>query len=302
MQIVNFYGIIKEKRGEDMSFLLETTPAEDAWKIIGDTVLSWCLNTGIKIIIALVLLIVSFRLINVFSRRLETKLKSGGRHDKTIVKVLTYMGKIAAKAVVIICLVGYLGIDTSGLTALVTSLGVCAGLAVNGALSNLAGGVIIIFTRPFKLDDYIEVEGSGIAGTVEDIQIVCTKLRTPDNKTIYVPNGTLSNSNIINYSEKDTRRIEFTFSIDYSNDVEKAKAIVMAICSSHKLVLSDPEPFVRVSRYAESSVDVVARVWVNSSDYWTVHFDILEAVRAAFDENNITIPFNQLDVHIKKDS
>lgn len=285
-----------------MSFLLETTPAEDAWKIIGDTVLSWCLNTGIKIIIALVLLIVSFRLINVFSRRLETKLKSGGRHDKTIVKVLTYMGKIAAKAVVIICLVGYLGIDTSGLTALVTSLGVCAGLAVNGALSNLAGGVIIIFTRPFKIDDYIEVEGSGIAGTVEDIQIVCTKLRTPDNKTIYVPNGTLSNSNIINYSEKDTRRIDFTFSIDYSNDVEKAKAIVMAICSSHKLVLSDPEPFVRVSRYAESSVDVVARVWVNSGDYWTVHFDILEAVRAAFDENNITIPFNQLDVHIKKDS
>lgn len=285
-----------------MSFLLETTPAEDAWKIIGDTVLSWCLNTGIKIIIALVLLIVSFRLINVFSRRLETKLKSGGKHDKTIVKVLTYMGKIAAKAVVIICLVGYLGIDTSGLTALVTSLGVCAGLAVNGALSNLAGGVIIIFTRPFKLDDYIEVEGSGIAGTVEDIQIVCTKLRTPDNKTIYVPNGTLSNSNIINYSEKDTRRIDFTFSIDYSNDVEKAKAIVMAICSSHKLVLSDPEPFVRVSRYAESSVDVVARVWVNSGDYWTVHFDILEAVRAAFDENNITIPFNQLDVHIKKDS
>ena len=285
-----------------MSFLLETTPAEDAWKIIGDTVLSWCLNTGIKIIIALVLLIVSFRLINVFSRRLETKLKSGGRHDKTIVKVLTYMGKIAAKAVVIICLVGYLGIDTSGLTALVTSLGVCAGLAVNGALSNLAGGVIIIFTRPFKLDDYIEVEGSGISGTVEDIQIVCTKLRTPDNKTIYVPNGTLSNSNIINYSEKDTRRIDFTFSIDYSNDVEKAKAIVMAICSSHKLVLSDPEPFVRVSRYAESSVDVVARVWANSGDYWTVHFDILEAVRAAFDENNITIPFNQLDVHIKKDS
>lgn len=302
MQIVNFYGIIKEKRGEDMSFLLETAPTEEVWKIIGDTVLSWCLNTGIKILIALVLLIVSFRLINVFSRRLETKLKSGGRHDKTIVKVLTYMGKIAAKAVVIICLVGYLGIDTSGLTALVTSLGVCAGLAVNGALSNLAGGVIIIFTRPFKLDDYIEVEGSGIAGTVEDIQIVCTKLRTPDNKTIYVPNGTLSNSNIINYSEKDTRRIEFTFSIDYSNDVEKAKAIVMAICSSHKMVLADPEPFVRVSRYAESSVDVVARVWVNSGDYWTVHFDIIEAVKTAFDENNITIPFNQLDVHIKKDS
>lgn len=283
-----------------MSFLLETSPSI-TWESLLDMLISWCLGTGIKIIFSLVLLIVSFRIINVVFRRLETRLKSKGRHDKTIIKVLSYIGKVAAKAIVIICLIGYLGIDTSGLTALVTSLGVCAGLAVNGALSNLAGGVIIIFTRPFKIDDYIEVEGSGIAGTVEDIQIVCTKLRTPDNKTIYVPNGNLSNSNIINYSEKDTRRISFTFSIDYSNDVEKAKALIMAICSSHKLVLSDPEPFVRVGEHGPHSVDITARVWVKNEDYWTVHFDILEAVKATFDENNISIPFNQLDVHIKND-
>jgi small conductance mechanosensitive channel len=284
-----------------MNTATELNASNLSWETIGETLLSWCLNTGIKILIALVLLIVSFRIINLISRRIERGTKLTARHDKTIMKVITYIGKVGAKILVVMCLVAYLGIDTSGLTALVTSLGVCAGLAVNGALSNLAGGVIIIFTRPFKLDDYIEVEGSGISGTVEDIQIVCTKLRTPDNKTIYVPNGTLSNSNIINYSEKDTRRVDFTFSIDYTNDFEKAKALILAVCNSHKLVMSDPEPFVRMSEHGQSSIDITARVWVKSDDYWTVRFDILEAVKQTFDENNISIPYNQLDVHIKKE-
>jgi len=153
-----------------MNFLLETADTVSiSWSAVLDTVISWCLDTGIKILIALLLLFISFRVINVVSRKLERKFKQNEKFDKTIVKVLSYIGKIGAKAIVIICLIGYLGIDTSGLTALVTSLGVCAGLAVNGALSNLAGGVLIIFTRPFKVDDYIEVEGSGISGTVEDI-------------------------------------------------------------------------------------------------------------------------------------
>lgn len=284
-----------------MNTATEINASNLSWETIGETLLSWCLNTGIKILIALVLLIVSFRIINLISRRIERSTKLTARHDKTIMKVITYIGKVGAKIIVVMCLVAYLGIDTSGLTALVTSLGVCAGLAVNGALSNLAGGVIIIFTRPFKLDDYIEVEGSGISGTVEDIQIVCTKLRTPDNKTIYVPNGTLSNSNIINYSEKDTRRVDFTFSIDYTNDFEKAKALILAVCNSHKLVMADPEPFVRMSEHGQSSIDITTRVWVKSDDYWTVRFDILEAVKETFDENNISIPYNQLDVHIKKE-
>ena len=282
-----------------MNFLLETTmDGSDALNLIAEKVISWSLDTGIKVIISLVLLVVSFRIINVLSRRLEKRFSENARHDKTIVKVLGYIGKVGAKILIVICLVGYLGIDTSGLTALVTSLGVCAGLAVNGALSNLAGGVIIIFTRPFKIDDYIKVEGNDVEGTVEDIQIVCTKLRTPDNKVIYVPNGTLSNSNIINYSEKPTRRVDFEFSISYKNDFEKAKLIVTEVLSSHALALSDPDPMVRVSAYSDSSVKITARVWVNSEDYWTVKFDVLENVKKAFDNNGITIPYNQLDVHI----
>lgn len=283
-----------------MNFLLNITTDETVRKVL-DTLLSWCLDTGIKILVSLVILVVGFRLINVISRRIEGKFKSNARHDKTIVKVLGYIGKVGAKILVVIGIVGYLGIDTSGLTALVTSLGVCAGLAVNGALSNLAGGVIIIFTRPFKIDDYIKVEGNDVEGTVEDIQIVCTKLRTPDNKVIYVPNGTLSNSNIINYSEKPTRRVDFKFSIAYENDFEKAREILLGFCSSHALVLSDPAPMVRVLKYGESGVIITARVWVNSEDYWTVNFDILEGAKKLFDKNGITIPYNQLDVRLRRE-
>lgn len=286
-----------------MNFLLQaaTDTGNEAMSTIMNTVISWCLNTGIKIVISLLILFVSFRVINVLSRRIQNRLKNNEKYDKTIVKTLTYIGKIGAKIVVVICLIGYLGIDTSGLTALVTSLGVCAGLAVNGALSNLAGGVLILFTRPFKVDDYIEIPNDSISGTVEDIQIVCTKLRTPDNKVIYVPNGTLSNSNIINYSEKDTRRVDFTFSIAYENDFEMAKALVMTVCESHDLVLDDPSPLVRVLEHGPSSVNITARVWVKNEDYWTVKYDILEAVKSVFDESGISIPYNQLDVHVKKD-
>ena len=261
-----------------MSFLLETTtPPEVDWNSALSSIISWCLNTGIKIFIALILLGVSFRIINLFSRRVENRFNGKEKYDKTMVKTLSYIGKIGAKIIVVICLIGYLGIDTSGLTALVTSLGVCAGLAVNGALSNFAGGVIILFTRPFKVDDYIEVKDSDVAGTVEDIQIVCTKLRTPDNKVVYVPNGNLSNSNIINYSEKQTRRVDFTFSISYDNDFVKAKSLLMAICKAHELVLDDPAPFVRVSEHGDSCIKITTRVWVNNEDYWTVNFDILDS-------------------------
>lgn len=261
-----------------------------------DTVLGWAANTGIKVIIAVILLVVSFKIINKIARKIE-KRGDDGKLDKTLAKTFAYVFKLGLKIVVGICLVGYVGIDTSGLAALVASLGVCAGLALNGALSNLAGGVLIILTRPFKVDDYIEAQG--YSGTVEDIHITCTRLRTPDNKVVYLPNGSLSAGSIVNYSEKDTRRVDFTFSIGYSDDFEKAKSIVMDIISSHELALKEPEPMVRVSEHGASSINLTARVWVKSADYWTVNFDVLEAVKSAFDKEGIEIPFNQLDVHVK---
>ena len=263
-----------------------------------NTVINWVTTAGLRLVIALVLMFVSFKIVNAISRKIN---KSGekGKLDKTLARTFAYIFKLAMKCLIAICLIGFVGIDTSGLAALVVSLGACVGLALNGALSNLAGGILIIITRPFRVDDFIEAQGH--SGTVEDIHITATKLRTPDNKVVFIPNGPLSSGTIVNYSLKDTRRVDFTFSIGYGDDFEKAKAIVMDICTSHALVLDDPAPFVRVSSHGASSIDLVTRVWVKSGDYWTVNFDILEAVKAAFDKEGIEIPFNQLDVHVKND-
>ena len=269
-------------------------------KVWFDGAVDWVTNTGVnialKIIIALVIMFITFKIINSISRRIARK-GDDQRHDKTLMRTLAYVFSIGAKCIIAVCLIGFLGFDTSALTALIASLGVCIGLAVNGAVANLAGGVLIIVTRPFKIDDFIEAQG--YSGTVEAIHLTNTKLRTPDNKVVYVPNGPLSNGNIVNYSEMPTRRVDFTFSISYENDFEKAKAIIFNVCNSHELVLKDQDITIRVSQHGDSALMLIARVWVNSGDYWTVNFDIIEAVKRAFDENGITIPYNQLDVHIK---
>lgn len=254
------------------------------------------INTVLRVILALIILWVSFKIINRFTKRIEKRGEK--KHaDKTILKTLVYALRVGLKILVAICMVGFVGIDTSGLTALVTSLGVCIGLAVNGALSNLAGGVLIIFTRPFKVDDYIEAQGK--AGTVAEIKVTMTKLITPDNKVVYIPNGILANEEIINYSECDERRVDLKFSVAYDADVEKAKQLITDICLNHQLVLKNKDIFVRVGEYADSSIDITTRVWSKKDDYWTVYFDIMEQVGVAFDKNDIEIPFNQLDVTIK---
>ena len=261
-----------------------------------DTLVGWATTTGVKLIIALVILLISFKIIKIVCRKIE---KSGIKKnaDKTVMHTLSYALGLVLRVVVVVCLVGYLGIDTSGITALIASFGVCVGLAVNGALSNLAGGVLILLTRPFRVDDFIEAQG--ISGVVADIHVTSTKIVTGDNKVVYVPNGALANGNIINYSEKDTRRVDLEFSVAYSADSDKAKAIIADILEQHELVLKDPAPFVRMAAHGASAIVIKTRAWVKSGDYWAVYFDVTEAVKAAFDQNGIEIPFDQLDVHIK---
>lgn len=259
---------------------------------------NWAATTGLRIVIALVILLVSFKLINWLGKKFVVLCEKKGL-DKTITKTLAYVIKIAGKCVVAICLISFLGIDTSAITALIASFGVCIGLAVNGALSNLAGGVLILVTRPFKVDDFIEAQGT--VGTVTDIHMTNTKILTPDNKVVYVPNAALANGNIINYSEKDQRRVDLLFTISYSADAEKAKKIIFDILASHELVLSDPEPFVRLSAHGKSAIEITTRAWARTEDYWTVYFDVLEAVKTKFDEAGIEIPFDQLDVHIRNE-
>jgi small conductance mechanosensitive channel len=263
-----------------------------------NTLVSWATTTGIKIIIALVVLFISFKLVKWIGKKI-VKGSEGKKLDKTIVKTLVHTGTIFAKCIIVVCLIGYLGIDTSAITALIASFGVCIGLAVNGAVSNFAGGVLILVTRPFKVDDFIEAQG--VSGVVADINITNTKIITGDQKVVYVPNGALSNGTIINYSEKENRRVDIDFTIGYAADSEKAKAIVMDLMKEHALVLKDPAPFVHMSEHGSSAIVLKTRAWVKNADYWTVYFDLMEAVKKEFDANGIEIPFDQLDVHIKKD-
>lgn len=269
----------------------------EIWEAVKGYILGGSLmNILIKILIAVLIWFVSFRVINVLTRRIE-KRNEKKKVDKTISKTLVYVLRIGLKVLVIVMLVGFLGFDTSALTALIASFGVCIGLAVNGTVSNLAGGVMILVTRPFRVDDFIEAQG--YSGTVDEIRITATKLITPDNKVIYIPNGALANGNIVNYSERDTRRVDLVFSIAYSADFEKAKTLLTEICERHELVLKDKAPFVRMGTQAASSIDINTRVWVNKADYWTVYADIMEEAKRVFDENGIEIPFQQIDVHMR---
>lgn len=267
------------------------------WQGLLDTIINWTTSTGIKIVIALLIWFLSFRLITIITRRIEKRLINKGKLDKTLVSTLFYIIRIVLKIVILTCLIGYLGIDTTGLAALIAALGVGIGLAVNGALANLAGGVLILITRPFKIDDYIDA--NGVSGTVEDIHIVYTKIRTPDNKVIYIPNGPLSSATVVNYSEKDLRRVDLNFSIGKAEDYKKAEEIILSVANSHGKVLKDPEAMSRILEHNQNDTTIVLRAWVNNADYWDVYFDLQEGVKKALDENGIVMPVNQLDVRVK---
>lgn len=269
------------------------------WQGVLDTIVGWSMNTGIKIVIALILLLVSFRLITWLTRRIEKRLINKKKLDKTLVKTLFYILRIVLKIVVLTCLIGYLGIDSTGLAALIAALGVGIGLALNGALGNLAGGVLILITRPFKIDDFIEA--GAYSGTVEDIRIVYTKIRTPDNKVVYAPNGPLSSATVVNYSEKDLRRVDLNFTIEKKEDYKKAEEIILSIANSHEKVLKEPAAMSRILEHTANGTTLVLRAWVNNADYWDVYFDLQESIKNGLDENGIVMPVNQLDVRVKKD-
>ena len=189
------------------------------WQQVWQTVQNWLTNTGIKILISIVIMIVTFSLINWISKkiakRVDKKVAQNKKIDKTIYKTVSYVVKVGLKVLVVIALMGYVGIDTCAITALIASVGVGVGLASNGTLSNFAGGVLLLITRPFKDDDYIQA--CGYEGTVEDIRICHTRLRTTDNKVVYLPNGKLSTSEVVNFSEKDLRRVDIKISISNSD-------------------------------------------------------------------------------------
>ena len=258
-------------------------------------VINWISTSGVKLLIGIVLLLLSFWVINFITKRIKIRMTKKHR-DATITNVVFKVSRIVLKAAVFFMFLGYVGIDTAGVGSIIASCAVAVGLALQGSLSNIAGWCIIIFMRPFKLDDYINCQG--VDGTVEDIRLFYTYLRTPDNKVIMVPNGALANGNITNYSIKETRRLDTVYQISYADDVNKAIKVIHEVLAKHSEILLDPAPFVRMSQCDSSSINITSRVWVKQADYWDVHFDLIQEVKEAFDANNITVPYNQLDVHI----
>jgi len=200
------------------------------------------------------------------------------------------------KILLLVAIVGILGIPTSSFVAVLASAGLAIGLAFQGSLSNIAGGVLLLTTKPFAVGDFIEVNGQ--MGTVEGIKILQTELVTPDNKVIVIPNGGLANSSIVNFSKKETRRVDFKFGVSYDANNSEVMAILKDVISKQAPVLKDPEPFVRMSEHGDSAIMYTVRVWVKAKDYWDVHFNVIEEVKKQFDEKNISIPYPQMDVHM----
>ncbi|MCH9030231.1 MAG: mechanosensitive ion channel [Bacteroidetes bacterium] len=216
--------------------------------------------------------------------------------DPTLTKFATSLLKITLIIFVIISAISQIGIETTSFIAIIAAAGLAIGFALQGSLSNFASGVMLIIFKPIKVGDYIE--GGGAAGSVETIGIFVTTLVTPDNKVIYIPNPTLTGSNIVNYSVKDTRRVDMVFGIGYSDDIDKAKSTIQSVLESDSRILKDPAPKIVVSELADSSVNFNVRPWVNSADYWGVYFDITEQIKKKFDEQDISIPFPQRDIHM----
>lgn len=196
----------------------------------------------------------------------------------------------------IIIIIGTLGIETSSFIALFASAGVGIGMALSGTLQNFSGGVMILLFKPFKVGDFIEAQGQ--SGTVKEIQIFNTILTTPDNKIIIVPNGGLSTGITKNYSKEETRRVDWEFGIGYGDSYDKAKVVIAKLLDDDKRILKDPEYFIALTSLGESSVNIVVRAWTKASDYWGVFFDMNEKVYKTFAQENINIPFPQMDVHL----
>ena len=261
------------------------------------TVLNWLSTEGVILLIGLVVLFFVFKIINIIAKKFKKTMLAKNR-DKTITMVVYSIIRKGLKAIAFLAFLGYVGIDTAGIGTIIASAGVAVGLALQGSLSNLAGGIVILLMRTFKIGDYITAQGE--SGTVEEIKLFYSYLITPDNKVIMIPNGVLANGSIINYSAKELRRVDFEFSISYDEDFEKAKKVIWDVIGSIENILTDPSPFVRVVSHGESTINIVTRVWTKNENYWDVYFDMMEAIKQSFDNAKIEIPFNQLDVHIKE--
>ncbi len=230
-------------------------------------------------------------LVNAFNRVMDKN-----QTDESLKPFLKKLFSTLLKVLLVISVLGMLGVEMTSFIAILGAAGLAVGMALSGTLQNFAGGVMILLFKPFKVGDVLEAQG--FLGKVHEIQIFNTILKTPDNKTIIIPNGGLSTSSMTNYSTEPQRRVDWTFGIGYGDDVDQAKAVIKELCDQDSRILKDPELFVAVSELADSSVNFAVRAWVNADDYWDVFFDLNEKIYKTFDQRGLNIPYPQMDVHV----
>lgn len=266
------------------------------WLNIWDSIRNFFVNQWNRVFIFLMVLIFGFivvkLLVMIFRRAMNrSKLKgAAGDFITSLIKTLLYL-------IWLIALLSLLGVPTTSMIAVLSAFALAISLALQGTFSNVAGGIVIVMTKPFSEGDYIDVGGT--AGTVETITIFSTKLVTPDNKAVIIPNSTVASANITNFSAKDMRRLDLKVSVAYGTDVEQVKTVVLGVIKSHKETLKNPAPMVRLVEHGNSALIFTVRAWVRQKDYWPMNFDLQEEIVEAFAKEGIKIPYQQIDVHMK---
>ncbi|MBO7294441.1 MAG: mechanosensitive ion channel [Bacteroidaceae bacterium] len=265
---------------------------------VWQSIVSGSITLGGRIIGAMIILVIGKLIVNWINRIFRLLLEKQNV-EPSVQTFLKSTVNILLLVMLGIAVVSKLGIEITGFAALLASAGVAIGVALSGNLQNVAGGLIILIFRPYKVGDYIDSD-SGASGTVQEIQIFHTILKTGDNKIVYAPNGSMSNSVITNYSHQETRRVDLSFSMEYGEDYERVEQVLKDIIAADTRILTSPEPFIRLGEMADSSVNITVRVWVKSEDYWEVHFDLKKNVYTTFTKLNISIPYPQMVVHQSK--
>jgi small conductance mechanosensitive channel len=250
---------------------------------------------GISLFIALSILIIGRQVVKILIKVISTALERSNTEDTVRIFVTNLLNTLLM-IVVFIAAINQLGIQTTSIIAVLGAAGLAIGLALQGSLSNFAAGILIVIYRPYKVGDYIQADNH--LGTVNDIQIFSTVLKTPDNKLVVVPNGSIMNGSIVNFSNQDKRRVDIIASCSYEDDIDKVKSVLADILSKDDRILNEPKPRIAVSELADSSVNFIVRPWVKNSDYLDVYYSLLEEIKKRFDQEGIAIPYPQTDVHI----
>lgn len=263
-----------------------------------DSIIDFFKTQFLYILLGILVLIIGLFIIKIIKKIITKSYRKRNKDGSQLSFILSILD-LLLKIVVLIISLSVMNFNTTSLIAVVSTCGVAIGLALKDSLSNIASGIIIIYNKPFKEGDYIDIDA--VSGKVISINIFNTVLWTTDNKSVVIPNSTVVNNPVINYDSRPTRRVDFTFSVAYGSDMKKVSKVILEVIEKQNKILKDPSPFVRMSKQAFSAVEFSVKVWTMSNDYWDVYYDMIELVYDAFVNNNISIPFEQLDVHINKD-